>query len=199
MREATETTGRHKLDASEIRDPEMLERVRDTQFWLAANLRSLILLTVLVMVLLPAFNISNVLQPRVYPQILIVVFWFVPYVFIRWLTVYRIRETALTFLKLSFIFDLLACFAASGIVCLQMQVLILDSVTLTIPVIFACLAWPFMIIWNLFLLGEPRKRGVEIRALIYFPFFLFGWVLFYDYAYHHGWMLSLHGLVHGVD
>ena len=195
MREVTETTGLHKLDASEIRDPEMLERIRDTQYWLATNVHSLILLTVLVMVVLPALNISSVLLPLVYPEILISQFWFVPYVFIRWLTVYRIRETELTFLKLSFIFDLLACFAASGIGCMQLLAFILDNAILQIPVIFACLTWPFMIIWNLFLLGEPRKRGVEIRALIYFPFFLFGWVLVFYYAYHYGWMPSLHGLI----
>ena len=199
MREASETTGLHKPDASGIRDPEVLERARDIQFWLAANLGSLILLTVFVMVIFPALMISEVMRPRTYPQILVGVFWFVPYIFFRWLMVSRIRKTSMLFLKTVFSYDLLASGVVIGCISDEYLNYLSQIRLLEVVMIITALAWPFVIIWNLFSLGKRRVRGIEIRTLIYFPLFIFEWVVLYDYAYHHGWMLSLHGLVHGVD
>jgi hypothetical protein len=197
MREAVEKIDLTQQDASAIRDPVLRQLARDIQFWFNANIGSLILLTVLLMVLFPAMNIHSAM--RDYPWIFLQQFWFIPYLFIRWLTVSRIRETSLVFLKAIFGYDFLVCISATGMIVVPQYSYLWDLPPFPVIVVFTALAWPFVIIWNLFSLGKPRMRGIEIRALIYFPLFIFGWVLFYDYAYHHGWMLSLHGLVHGVD
>ena len=164
------------------------------RFWTGASRISLVLFSLINMVIVPSYKLSYSLAPHMLPLSKVGLFLPMVYGILRWLTIYRIREDRLSFLKACFAYEILC---SLWIFSLAVPDSLFTAAPVNLPGFLLHVGWPAMFLYNLVSIGRSTNPRAEVRYLVYAVIFIVSWAVIYNYAYNYGYILSLQKMAEG--